>query len=464
MAKILSLRLNYKGKFLDYAKEGKEIKKKFIIGQNKNLQWQILDPSFPDKFQLIKQKGRQYVMQLPPGSELSCEIDGKPLDSEYLKQNHLLSGNELVLNKDMKGTLTVSKDWSTDFDFREPWVAVLTDEERAIVAQYARRSKPDAISRFNRTVVWIVLLLTVAFILLFDQVLKPEYTFEETIQERLQNIQSAQRVIPEIVSPQPSFAQPLDNTPEQTEADATDSQVTTGTGPRGSAGLTRTLQGFDASATGTAPALTIATVTEGFTANRPGSRPGNGISTGRGTVAGIATGTAYNPAATPVFEDIGSVVTSGPQTGGYSVRPEGASGIHITGDASSLAPSGQSWGDVVEQQRIAADFSRRGISTVNESSITTLDEDTRTKYTSLREQIESRQSQIEHAYREMQIRQNVSFTITLFIRADGTVKESQVIPNGSYPEAFVAKVKSIVDSWKFNVREEMAYQFRIRAG
>lgn len=464
MAKILSLRLNYKGKFLDYAKEGKEIKKKFIIGQNKNLQWQILDPSFPDKFQLIKQKGRQYVMQLPPGSELSCEIDGKPLDSEYLKQNHLLSGNELVLNKDMKGTLTVSKDWSIDFDFREPWVAVLTDEERAIVAQYARRSKPDAISRFNRTVVWIVLLLTVAFILLFDQVLKPEYTFEETIQERLQNIQSAQRVIPEIVSPQPSFAQPLDNTPEQTEADATDSQVTTGTGPRGSAGLTRTLQGFDASATGTAPALTIATVTEGFTANRPGSRPGNGISTGRGTVAGIATGTAYNPAATPVFEDIGSVVTSGPQTGGYSVRPEGASGIHITGDASSLAPSGQSWGDVVEQQRIAADFSRRGISTVNESSITTLDEDTRTKYTSLREQIESRQSQIEHAYREMQIRQNVSFTITLFIRADGTVKESQVIPNGSYPEAFVAKVKSIVDSWKFNVREEMAYQFRIRAG
>nr|MDK2851260.1 hypothetical protein [Candidatus Cloacimonadota bacterium] len=464
MAKILSLRLNYKGKFLDYAKEGKEIKKKFIIGQNKNLQWQILDPSFPDKFQLIKQKGRQYVMQLPPGSELSCEIDGKPLDSEYLKQNHLLSGNELVLNKDMKGTLTVSKDWSIDFDFREPWVAVLTDEERAIVAQYARRSKPDAISRFNRTVVWIVLLLTVAFILLFDQVLKPEYTFEETIQERLQNIQSAQRVIPEIVSPQPSFAQPLDNTPEQTEADATDSQVTTGTGPRGSAGLTRTLQGFDASATGTAPALTIATVTEGFTANRPGSRPGNGISTGRGTVAGIATGTAYNPAATPVFEDIGSVVTSGPQTGGYSVRPEGASGIHITGDASSLAPSGQSWGDVVEQQRIAADFARRGISTVNESSITTLDEDTRTKYTSLREQIESRQSQIEHAYREMQIRQNVSFTITLFIRADGTVKESQVIPNGSYPEAFVAKVKSIVDSWKFNVREEMAYQFRIRAG
>jgi len=464
MAKILSLRLNYKGKFLDYAKEGKEIKKKFIIGQNKNLQWQILDPSFPDKFQLIKQKGRQYVMQLPPGSELSCEIDGKPLDSEYLKQNHLLSGNELVLNKDMKGTLNVSKDWSIDFDFREPWVAVLNDEERAIVAQYARRSKPDAISRFNRTVVWIVLLLTVAFILLFDQVLKPEYTFEETIQERLQNIQSAQRVIPEIVSPQPSFAQPLDNTPEQTEADATDSQVTTGTGPRGSAGLTRTLQGFDASATGTAPALTIATVTEGFTANRPGSRPGNGISTGRGTVAGIATGTAYNPAATPVFEDIGSVVTSGPQTGGYSVRPEGASGIHITGDASSLAPSGQSWGDVVEQQRIAADFARRGISTVNESSITTLDEDTRTKYTSLREQIESRQSQIEHAYREMQIRQNVSFTITLFIRADGTVKESQVIPNGSYPEAFVAKVKSIVDSWKFNVREEMAYQFRIRAG
>src|SRR5690554_2647073 len=121
MAKILSLRLNYKGKFLDYAKEGKEIKKNFIIGQNKYLQWQILEPSFPDKHQLIKQKGGEFVMQLVPGSELSCEKDGNPLDLSYLKQHNLLSGNELVLKKDIKGTMTISQDWSVDFDFREPW-------------------------------------------------------------------------------------------------------------------------------------------------------------------------------------------------------------------------------------------------------------------------------------------------------------------------------------------------------
>ncbi len=469
MAKILSLRLNYKGKFLDYAKEGKEIKKNFIIGQNKYLQWQILEPSFPDKHQLIKQKGGEFVMQLVPGSELSCEKDGNPLDLSYLKQHNLLSGNELVLKKDIKGTMTISQDWSVDFDFREPWVAVLTAEERAIVAQYARRSAPDAVSRFNRTVIWIVLLLAIAFLMLFDLALKPEYALEETIQQRMQSIQTAQRITPELVSPSVSAAEPLGEAPEPTEtADATDAPATTGTGPRGSAGLTSALQGFDAAATGTAPALTIATVTEGFTASRPGSSPGGVAGTGPGPAGSPGTGTSagssYNPAATPVFGDIGSVVTSGPQTGGYSVRPEGASGVHVTGDASTLAPSGQSWGDVTEQQRIAADFARRGISTVSEGSITALDEDTRTRYTSLREQIQSRQSQIEHAYREMQIRQSVSFTITLFIRADGTVRESQVVPNGSYPEAFVSRVKSIVDAWTFNVREEMAYQFRVRAG
>ncbi|MCB5253550.1 MAG: hypothetical protein LHW51_11310, partial [Candidatus Cloacimonetes bacterium] len=80
MAKVLSLRLNYKGKFLDYAKEGKEIKNKFVIGSNKFLQWQILEPAFPDKHTFIKQKGGEYVMELLPNSQLSCERDGDTLD------------------------------------------------------------------------------------------------------------------------------------------------------------------------------------------------------------------------------------------------------------------------------------------------------------------------------------------------------------------------------------------------
>ncbi|MDI3504339.1 MAG: hypothetical protein PWP64_1275 [Candidatus Cloacimonadota bacterium] len=464
MAKVLSLRLNYKGKFLDYAKEGKEIKKSFFIGSNKFLQWQILEPSFPDKHQFIKQKGGEYVMQLLPGSKLSCEKDGKQIDNNYLKQNNLLSGNELVLKEDVKGTLTISPNWSVDFDFREPWVAVLTPEEKAIVAQYARRSRPDAVTRFNRTIIWLVFFLAIIFLLIFDLVLKPEYKVVETVEQQL-NARSpvAQRVMPDITAPTSTYSE---STPEQVPAEEGETSTNGPTGtPRGSSSLTSALQGFDANAVGTAPTYDIVTVAEGFVANKPGGGgSGSGPGIGGGPGIGSGAGSSYNPTDTPSFANVGAVVTNAPATQGYSQAPEGAQGVLVTGDASTLAPSGEAWGDILKQQKVAAEYERRGISTVSESSISRLDESTRTRYTSLREQIASRQSQIEQVYREMQIRQSVSFTITIYVRADGTVRESTVVPQGSYPENFVARVKEIIDGWKFNVNEEMAYQFKIRAG
>jgi hypothetical protein len=157
-------------------------------------------------------------------------------------------------------------------------------------------------------------------------------------------------------------------------------------------------------------------------------------------------------------------VTRGPATAGHSERPAGVAGTHIVGDASALAPSGKAWGDIVEQQRIAADYKRRGIQTLKEGSVTGLDEAGIARVTNLRDQVEARKAQIDQAYREAQLRQSVSFTITLFINANGTVRESMVVPAGAYPESFVARVKSIVNSWRFNVSQEEAYQFRVRAG
>ncbi|MCB5270377.1 MAG: hypothetical protein LHW56_00870 [Candidatus Cloacimonetes bacterium] len=465
MAKILSLRLNYKGKFLDYAKEGKEIKRKFVIGSNKFLQWQILEPEFPDKHTLIKQKGGEYVLELPPDSQVVCERGNETLDSQYLRQNNLLSGNELVLKEDIKGTVTLAPNWSVDFDFREPWVAVLTPEEKAIVAQYARRSKPDSVTKFNRTVIWIVIILTVLFLAIFDLALKPEYKSIQTVEEILQSQQSeAQKVLPDIAPGAAAFAEPDKPAEKATEGTATGRPGGTGKAT-GSSSLTSALQGFDAGAVGTAPALQIATVAEGFSAGRPGGGGGAGPGIGgAGIGGGAGAGSSYNPALTPSFGDVASVVGKGPSTGGYAQAPAGAQGVHVLGDASKLAPSGKAWGDVSKQKQIAASYSARGISTVSEGSIGSMDEGSRAKFTTVREQIQARQSQIEQAYRESQITQKVSFTITVYISANGSVRESMVVPNGSYPGSFVARIKSIVDGWTFNVKEELAYQFKIRAG
>jgi hypothetical protein len=224
------------------------------------------------------------------------------------------------------------------------------------------------------------------------------------------------------------------------------------------------LQGFDAGAVGTAPALQITTVAEGFSAGRPGGGRGAGPGMGGSSGSGAGAGSSYNPAATPSFGNVASVVGKGPSTGGYSSAPEGAQGVHVLGDASKLAASGKAWGDVSKQKQIAASYSARGISTVSEGSIGGMDEGSRAKFSTIREQIQARQSQIEQAYRESQITQKVSFTITVYITPNGTVRESSVVPNGSYPSDFVNRIKSIVDAWTFNVREELAYQFKIRAG
>lgn len=463
MSKILSLRLNYKGKFLDYAKEGKEIKKTFVIGSNKFLQWQILEPAFPDKHTLIKQKGGEYIMELPPNSQVSCERGDNTLDTQYLKQNKLLSGNELVLKEDIKGTVTLAPNWSVDFDFREPWVAVLTPEEKAIVAQYARRSKPDSVTKFNRTVIWMVVVLTVLFLAIFDLALKPEYKSIQTVEEILLSQQSdAQKVMPDIAPGATAFDEP--EIPAEQAAPGTPTGKPGGTGKStGSSSLTSALQGFDAGAIGTAPALQIATVAEGFSSGRPGGGAGSGIG-GAGHGSGAGAGSSYNPALTPSFGDVASVVGKGPSTGGYAQAPAGAQGVHVLGDASTLAPSGKAWGDISKQKQIAASYSSRGISTVSEGSIGGMDEGSRAKFTTVREQIQARQSQIEQAYRESQITQKVSFTITVYISSNGAVRESMVVPNGSYPGSFVARIKSIVDGWTFNVKEELAYQFKIRAG
>ncbi|MCB5295576.1 MAG: hypothetical protein LHW52_03420, partial [Candidatus Cloacimonetes bacterium] len=409
MAKILSLRLNYKGKFLDYAKEGKEIKKNFTIGSNKFLQWQILDPSFPDKHMFIQQKGGEYVMQMLPGNQLSVEKGGNAVDSNYLKQNNLLSGNELVLKHDLKGTLTLSPDWSIEFEYREPWVAILTAEEKQIVAQYARRAKPDEVSRFNRMILWLVLLLAIVFSIIFELFLKPEYKYDDTVVGKLQTLQAeAQRVQADASLRTSNFVQQEAPPQEAPEGDTPQQGTPGATGPRGSAALDAAFAGgFDATATGVAPQLKIVTVVQGYSARRPGA--GGGTGSGGAAGEGAGAGSSFNASSTPNFPDIGAAVTKGPSTGLYTQRPEGATeGIHVFGDQSKLAPRGEPWGDRGKQKRVREDYERRGVVKLREGVIAGLSEEQARAHASLRDQVQNRQSQISQAYREANLRQTAS--------------------------------------------------------
>lgn len=461
MAKILSLRLNYKGKFLDYAKEGKEIRKQFFIGSNKHLQWQILDPAFPDKHLFVKEVGNALVMNIPAGAALVCEKDGKPLDSSYLKQNKLLSGNELILDPSVKGKVNVHKDWDVDFEYREPWVAVLTNEQRQIVADCSRRAAADPVTKFNRTVLLLATFLAIVLMIVFDLYFKKEQSFDASVEDRLLSM-SAQKVEAEFTEPASSSIE----APEAPETPAPEAKATTGQGgagkSSGAAGISGMLGGFDPSSTRAPAEYAIVTTVEGFAVRgKGGGGGGTGIG-GAGAGAGSA-GTSFSTSAGPGFSSgVGAIATSGPATAGYAVRPEGGTGTHITGDARGVTKSGRSWEQSKRDIATQQDFKKRNITTVKETGVGQLDADTQARYSSLGQQVRDRQSQIEAAYRQAQLNQAMSFKVTLYVSSNGTVSAADLVPLGEYPASFVSDVKRIIESWRFNVQQEMSYEFRFR--
>jgi len=61
-----------------------------------------------------------------------------------------------------------------------------------------------------------------------------------------------------------------------------------------------------------------------------------------------------------------------------------------------------------------------------------------------------------------QLNQSMSYRVTLYINQYGVVDSAELVPLGEYPASFVSAVKRIIHSWRFNVQQEMSYQFRFR--
>jgi outer membrane biosynthesis protein TonB len=140
--KLLDLTLFYKGKRLNFAQEGREIKSKFEIGSNINLFWEILNTKFPDKFEFVSKKGNGYVLNLH--SSMTCEIEenGSPLSDDELKQKKILSGKSIVLNEKLSGKISFLEDYEISFRYVKPYIRILSREDKALIKKFDRRQKP----------------------------------------------------------------------------------------------------------------------------------------------------------------------------------------------------------------------------------------------------------------------------------------------------------------------------------
>jgi len=465
MAKtVLNLKLNYKGKLLDISKAGRDFTKQLFIGTDKHLFWQILDPSFPNKHQFLVKRGDDYYLQLLPGANVSCSHNGNPVDASYLQQNGILKGSNLLLRNDMAGTIALNPDWEIKYEYTEPWVRVLTEEERMIVAQYSRRAELTAAERFNRSMVILFLLLTIAFLLIYDFVLKPEAVDIGTLEARLAMLEEAQRVEVPLPTGQQAFVAGTETGEVATEA----TEVGT-PGGVGTANVGATFGGIGVpGGTGDPNApFQAATFRQSFVTATPGARGGGGgTGTGPGG-GGSGIAGAFDPSATGGYSqtNLGQVAFGQAPAGGTTMAPPSGSVAIFTGDAGRIVPRGRPVAQSAQTAAVIQSFSAANVTTIQEGSIISAPEELRPEIERIQASVNGRKGQITQIYRKYAAQRAMSgsITIELFISSNGQVDAAEVIPNSeNFTEGFLKEVKALVESWSFNVSQRQRYRFTVR--
>lgn len=473
--KQLNLHLNYKGKELDTAKYGRDFTKKLVIGSSKYLFWQILDTSFPDKHTFLTGTGNEFALNLLPGNTVQCKKGNQDVDQSFLTSSKILNGTQLKLQQDMTGVVKLNKDWEVSYEYREPYEKVMTEEQRQIFNQYSRRPEPTSVEKFNRGMLLLLTALTVIFLIVYDRLIKPEEKAATSLEQKLEQMTQATRVIPEVAQQTSSFeedAAGAEEAPTGTAQAAQTGQVAQGTGRPGVAGTASSaagafgIGGFNAGATQQGLNFSAVTTSETFGATRPGGRGtgGGGSGTGPGGSGPGSPGSSFNAAAGQIQgADLGAVATSGPRYQGSSTRPSGGAVSVVTGDASRVAPIGR---PVTQSGAITAvknQFVAGGATTASEGSIASVPEENRGDVENIKARVNRNKGRIQSVYNsESRVTpQSGAVSITLYIDG-GSVRAADVVPtSGNLTTDFLKKVESEVKGWSFNTSKKVKYQFSI---
>ncbi len=499
MAKtILNLQLFYRGKHLDTIRQNVDFNKSWTIGTDKHLFWQILDTgrSMPRKHKFLEKRGADYYLHLTGGSNLSCSKDGRPLDANDLQSGGILSGSLLKLNPNLSGTVQLNPDYEIRFDYTEPRVVVLKPQEQAVVNSSMQPRTMSSQERNQTGLILLFLILGIAFVLIYDQVIKPRLDKARAIVE-LSELEKARRIEADKSLGDPSKATTAEQL-EQQQTDATTGEepkktatgksktVPKGTGTPGGKGTGTTdvgkVFGKPSSIPGTGhtssgPHYSVTSLQSFVTAN-PGVRSGDGI-------GGIGGPGSFNPKASSGFagtydpgniqgydpsgSGVGRVADKLPQQAG-SLLPPGVPTQTFTGDASKLKPSSSSPTQSIPSAQEQAKKVTQTVTTPKDVSKLAEPEVKIPKpaYTGsdanvIYSQVSGRKGQIEQAYRRHTAikRQTGSITVVMNIADDGAVNAQVTSSSSSFTPAFLNEVKQIVESWRFNVSQATKYQFRV---
>ncbi|MCB5233668.1 MAG: hypothetical protein LHW60_00270 [Candidatus Cloacimonetes bacterium] len=83
-------------------------------------------------------------------------------------------------------------------------------------------------------------------------------------------------------------------------------------------------------------------------------------------------------------------------------------------------------------------------------------------YKKLSAEVKERITDIKDVYRKAKLNAQTQLTITIHITENGEVEEVLITPVGRVKKEFLNDVIAVCKSWKFNVKQQMAYQFKVR--
>ena len=467
MAKtVLNLKLHYKGKVLDMVRDGRDFKNKWFIGTNKFLQWQILDKSFPDKHLFLNSKDNQFYLNLTNGAQISCQKDGKPVDKAVLQSQKVLSGNELVLQPDMTGMITLTPDWAVSYEYIEPYIPILTPEQKQIIAQYARRPGLDSVQRFNRNFIVLVTLITSIFVIVYHYAFNVEKFEEQTVEKFVQQAK-ADLVQVEFEATESSAARSRRQAEVAEETAPIAGPVTPGgqgTATRSSADILGNIPSTPGAGTpgGNPEAGKLVRGMRDIVA--PGSGGGGGGSGPGGTKAPGRPGSSYT-SGPPSTGRVSGEFSTGELAAGVKLRPNtgGATELYTGRLDDIIVSSSRPATKPPEVSQAQASYQNAGVSKISESQIASAPAEDQDDLKRISGRTRNNKNQLETAYRQHSAvsRMYGTLEVTLYITESGRVQTADInILFGQFTQDFVDVVRSIVLGWSFSgVKEKRIYTF-----
>jgi hypothetical protein len=463
--KILNLRLKYKNKFLDTAIYKRDFNKSFLIGRNKNIFWQILDSSFPEKHTLITKKDDDFYLHLLPDMNISVMKDGKFVTEDELKQKNQLSEKVLKLERDTEGAVKFAKSWSVEYYYKTPYIPVRSQEDIAIFSQFHKWEELTNEQKFTRAFLIIALIITFIGSFIIEKTYQPPSRID--FRDRLRSIEQQATLI------QPEFQEDVQQKVETVTSGFERATSAQAAGAQTAAATAKSMAEFErefGALTGVGGASGGAEDLSGalFETNVIGTKFVES-SDGRGGMPDIGLSLPKAGQGTSVLESAGRLgdlsdfsglgdLGIGTGVGGFETVDVASLGGNL-GDYKTVRIKGKAEFDAIKRS-----FS--GIRTIKEDDIKLVETpEARTELASIDQQVQAQRPQINQLYRIESMMTDMYGTIEfeIIIGANGKVMavDYNVAKGSFFTPDFLEKASQIVTKWNIKVKEAIGYKFRV---